>query len=137
MYLIDANIVLEVLYKLERWQEAANFLNKVKRGEITAYMLHFTIHAISAILGKPAPVSRFIREITTWRGLGIIETSLEEEFAASENAINIGLDFDDALHYYAAKKRKLTIVSYHKDFDRTDLDRKEPKDVSSHRKPIE
>lgn len=66
--------------------------------------------------------------------MGIIETSLEEEFAASEKAMHIGLDFDDALHYYAAKKRKLIIVSYDKDFDKTDLARREPRDVSNHSK---
>jgi len=40
MYLIDANVVLEVLYKRGRWRESYNFLNAVKNGYISAYMLH-------------------------------------------------------------------------------------------------
>ncbi|GBC71103.1 hypothetical protein HRbin02_00881 [Candidatus Calditenuaceae archaeon HR02] len=126
MYLIDANVILEVLYKRERWQQTASFLERVKKGEETAYILHFTVHAISAILGEPELVSKLIIEISSWRGLGIISTSLDEELAAAEKAIRIGLDFDDGLHYYAAKKRGLTIISYDRDFDNTDIKRLEP-----------
>jgi len=126
MYLIDANVILEVLYKRGRWRRAASLLRKVKNGEATAYILHFTVHGISAVLGKPELVSRLVREMLTWRGLGIIETSLDEELAAAEKAVHMGLDFDDGLHYYAAKKRGLTIVSYDKDFDATDVKRVEP-----------
>lgn len=126
MYLIDANIILEVLYKRERWQQAASFLERVKKGEATAYILHFTIHGISAILGKPELVSKLIAEVSSWRGLQVIATSLDEELAAAEKAVNMGLDFDDGLQYYAAKKRGLTIISYDEDFDKTDIKRKEP-----------
>lgn len=59
-------------------------------------------------------------------GLEVIATSLDEELAASEKAIHIGLDFDDGLQYYVAMKRWLTIVSYDGDFDNTDIKRLEP-----------
>ncbi|BAJ50787.1 conserved hypothetical protein [Candidatus Caldarchaeum subterraneum] len=126
MYLIDANVILEVLYKREKWQKAASFLERVKKGETTAYILHFTLHGISVILGKPELVSKLIIEISSWRGLGVIATSLDEELAAAEKAIHIGLDFDDGLQYYVAKKRGLTIMSYDSDFDNTDIKRIEP-----------
>ncbi|MEM0348864.1 MAG: PIN domain-containing protein [Candidatus Caldarchaeum sp.] len=126
MYLIDANILLEVLYKREKWQQAASFLERVKKGEETAYILHFTLHGISAILGKPELVSKLIAEVSSWRGLQVIATSLDEELAAAEKAVNMGLDFDDGLQYYAAKKRGLTIISYDEDFDKTDIKKIEP-----------
>ena len=63
MYLIDANVVLEVLYKRDRWRESYKFLNAVKNGYISAYMLHFTIHDISAILGKPGLEAKFLAKI--------------------------------------------------------------------------
>ena len=94
MHLINADIILEFLYKREKWRQAADFLNKVKSGETTAYILLLTIHSISAILGKPELISKLIREILTWRGLGIIATNLDEELAAAEKAEHIGLDFD-------------------------------------------
>jgi len=129
MYLIDANIFLELLYKRNKWRECYDFLNKVKTGNIKSYVLHFTLHGISAILGDPKLVSRFLSEIVTWRGLTIIDLSIDEEILASELANSIGLDFDDGLQYYYAKKAGLQIVSFDRDFDKTDVKRIEPKDV--------
>ncbi len=126
MYLIDANIILEVLYKRKRWKESLNFLNAVKKGSISAYILHFTLHGISAILGKPALVSKFLAEILSWRGLSIVNLSVDEELAAAEIAEKVGLDFDDGLHYYLARKMRVPIVSFDKDFDKTDVRRLEP-----------
>lgn len=130
MYLIDGNVILEVLYKRSRWKEAYRFLNAVKRGDISAYILHFTIHGISAILGKPDLVSRFLSEIRLWRGLVIVDLSVDEELSAAELADRVGLDFDDGLQYYFAKKRRVPIVSFDKDFDRTDIERLEPGQVA-------
>ncbi|MGC9153109.1 MAG: type II toxin-antitoxin system VapC family toxin [Vulcanisaeta sp.] len=131
MYLIDANIFLEVLYRRSRWRECYEFLNKVKAGHIKAYVLRFTIHGISAVLGKPDLVARFLSEIVTWRGLVIIDLPLEEEVMAAELAAKVDLDFDDGLHYYYAKRMGLKIVSFDRDFDKTDIERLEPKDVKT------
>ena len=129
MYLIDANIILELLYKRSRWKESYKFLNKIKAGEVRAYMLHFTLYGISAILGKPELVSHFLSEILTWRGLTIVDLPIEEELMASELARKIGLDFDDGLQYYYAKKAGTQIVSFDKDFDKTDVRRVEPREI--------
>lgn len=131
MYLIDANIILEILYKRARWIECYEFLNKVKAGDLRSYILHFTIHGISTILGKPKLVLKLLSEITKWNGLTIVDLSLEEELIASEMADKVGLDFDDGLQYYYAKKAGLQIVSFDEDFDKTDAKRVEPKDIES------
>jgi predicted nucleic acid-binding protein len=129
MYLVDANVFLEVLYRRDRWAECYEFLNRVKRGDIRAYVLHFTIHAVSAILGKPDLVSKYLSELSTWRGLVIIDSPIDEEVMASELASRVGLDFDDGLHYYYVKKMGLRLVSFDKDFDKTGIERLEPHDV--------
>lgn len=121
---------LELLYKRDRWRECRDFLNKVKAGAIKSHVLHFTLHGISAILGDPKLVSRFLSEIATWRGLTVIDLSIDEEVVASELANSVGLDFDDGLQYYYAKKAGLQIVSFDRDFDKTDVKRVEPKDIS-------
>ena len=126
MYLVDANVFLEVLYKRDKWVESYEFLNRVKEGAIRAYTLHFTIHAVSAILGKPDLVSKFLSEVSTWRGLTIIDSRIDDEVMAAELASRVGLDFDDGLHYYYAKKLGLKLVSFDKDFDRVDVERLEP-----------
>lgn len=43
--------------------------------------------------------------------------------------VNHNLDFDDKLHYYLAKKKKLQLISYDTDFDKTDLKRLTPKEA--------
>ena len=129
MYLIDANRILEVLYKRSRWVESYRLLNLIKEGSIKAYILHFTIHGISAILGEPDLVAKFISEILSWKGLTIADLSLEEELLASKIAGDIGLDFDDGLQYYFAKSKNIPIVSFDKDFDKTDVKRLEPHDI--------
>jgi predicted nucleic acid-binding protein len=96
---------------------------------IKSHVLHFTLHGISAILGDPKLVSRFLSEITTWRGLTVVDVPIDEEIVASELANSVGLDFDDGLQYYYAKKAGLQIVSFDRDFDKTDVKRVEPKDV--------
>ncbi len=45
---------------------------------------------------------------------------------ACELASRVGLDFDDGLQYYYAKKLGASIISFDKDFDKTDLKRLEP-----------
>jgi len=129
LYLIDANILLKVLYKRSKWEESYKLLNAVKEGSIRAYMLHFTIHGISAILGNPTLVAELLSELLSWKGLTIVDLSLEEELAACGMAESIGLDFDDGLHYYFAKSRSIPIVSFDKDFDKTDIERLEPHEV--------
>jgi len=122
-------VLLELLYKRDRWEECRDFLNKVKAGAVKSHVLHFTLHGVSAILGDPKLVSRFLSEITTWRGLTVVDLPIEEEVVASDLASSLGLDFDDGLQYYYAKKAGLRIVSFDRDFDRTDVERVEPKDV--------
>ena len=129
MYLIDANVVLEVLYKRGRWRESYKLLNAVKKGSLSAYMLHFAVHGISAILGKSSLVAKFLLELLTWKGLIVADLSLEEEQTAAELAEKIGLDFDDGLHYYFAKRRNIPIISFDKDFDETDIQRLKPHEV--------
>jgi predicted nucleic acid-binding protein len=87
------------------------------------------LHGISAILGKPEIVVKFLSEILSWRGLYIVDLSLEEEIIASEQAIKLNLDFDDGLQYYYANKAGIKIISFDKDFDKTNIQRIEPKDV--------
>ncbi|WP_243671278.1 PIN domain-containing protein [Vulcanisaeta sp. JCM 16161] len=122
---------MEVLYRRGRWRECCEFLNKVKAGHIKAYVPRFTIHGISAILGKPDLVARFLSEVMTWRDLAIIDLPLEEEIVAAELAAKVNLDFDDCLHYYYAKRMGLKIVSFDRDFDKTGIERLEPKDVKT------
>ncbi|RFA93516.1 PIN domain nuclease [Pyrobaculum aerophilum] len=119
----------ELLYKRQKWVEPYRFLERVKSGNIRGYVLQFAVHGISAILARPDLVEAFLSEIATWRGLEIVKSNMEEEIEAARAAAKVGLDFDDGLHYYYAKKLGVPIVSFDKDFDKTDLKRLEPGEV--------
>jgi len=84
---------------------------------------------LSAILGKPELVLKFLSEMIIWRGLIIVDSSTEDEIMACELASKVGLDFDDGLQYFYAKRLGVDIVSLDKDFDKTDLRRLEPIDI--------
>nr|WP_243666302.1 PIN domain-containing protein [Vulcanisaeta sp. JCM 16159] len=58
-----------------------------------------------------------------------MDSPVDEEAMAAELAFKVGLDFDDGLHYYYAKKMGLKLISFDKDFDKTDIERLEPHDV--------
>jgi len=89
----------------------------------------FTIHAIEVTLNDSALILAFLRNVEGSLGLVVYETGIEDEMAASMLMDKVKLDFDDALHYYLAKKLGVkAIVSYDKHFDKVDVKRKEPSD---------
>ena len=67
-------------------------------------------------------------EVAIWKGLIIVDLTLEE-LTATSLAERIGLDSDDGLQYYFAVKKKAPIISFDKDFDKTDVERLEPHEV--------
>ena len=131
MYLIDTNIFLELLLNGKNAKECEKFLEKVSKGEIKAIVSSFTLHAVEAFLGKNhKAIQLFVRNILNSEGLKVYSTTLEEELEASVIAEKIGLDFDDGLQYFIAKKLQVkAIVSFDRHFDKTDLKKVTPKQV--------
>jgi len=126
MILVDANIFLELFLGQEKAEDCEKFLQKVSNGELEAVVSKFTVHAIEAVLNKSELILAFLRNIQDLLGLNVYDTSTEDEMAASMLMDKIKLDFDDAVHYYLAKKLGVeAVVSYDKHFDKTDLKRKE------------
>jgi len=71
--------------------------------------------------GELRLASRILRELASWRGLSVTDLPLEEEALAADLAEKVGLDFDDGLHYYAAKKLEAAIDGYDGDFEGLDV----------------
>ena len=132
MYLIDTNIFLELLLDRERREECEKFLSKVENGEIIGFITSFSLHSIAIILEKLKGLQayrKFLEVILNFEGLIIYSTTPKDEIEICEIAKKFNLTFDDALHYYVARQFNLTLVSFDKDFDRTDIKRKEPKEI--------
>ncbi|MEM3501829.1 MAG: type II toxin-antitoxin system VapC family toxin [Candidatus Bathyarchaeia archaeon] len=84
-------------------------------------MSKFTVHASETTLNESMSILTFLRNVQNLLGLDVHETRVEEEAAASVLMNKVKLDFDDALHYFTAKKLGVeAIVSYDRHFDTVD-----------------
>jgi predicted nucleic acid-binding protein len=128
LILLDTNIFLELLLGQRRATECENLL--ISKGQTEATVTHFTVHAVEAVLGDESSLAAFLRNLEHSVGLYIYETNLSEEMAAALMSEKIGLDFDDTLQYYVAKKLGVdAVVSFDEHFDKVDLRRVEPRDL--------
>jgi len=135
LILIDTNIFLEVALAQERSEECKMLLNAISKGDLEATVTHFTIHAMAAILGKGSRLVEFLRNVEGSEGLNVYTTSISEEMSVALMADGIGIDFDDTLQYFVAKKIGAdSIASFDKHFDGLDLPRIEPRDALNFRR---
>ena len=101
VYLVDTNIILELLLEQEKAKDVFTFLHKTDSSLI--YITEFSLYSIGIALLRLNKTKLFIK----W----------------------INLDFDDAYQYAVAEKYNLQIISFDKDFDRTEKGRKEPAEI--------
>jgi predicted nucleic acid-binding protein len=109
--------------------ESRALLQAVEQGRREAYMTSFSLHSVEVILDrlqKQATLERFLLRVAAAQGLTVYPTSVEEEQAAVGVTRKFPLDFDDALQYHVCATLGLTLVSFDRDFDSTDIKRKEP-----------
>jgi predicted nucleic acid-binding protein len=118
-YLIDTNVFLELLLNRAFKNDCARLLKEIEIGNLEAYVSSFSIHSIEVILSnfnKQKELKIFLSSIIDFEGLIVYATNLEEELEIIEE-MKKGLDFDDALQSFIAKKLKASIVSFDKHFD--------------------
>lgn len=129
MYLADTNIFLEALLEQKRSDEVEEFLQSVDLD--TIFITDFSLHSIGIVLfnrGKYASFTSFLEDIIVG-GIHILSLSLEDLKTLNLLVQKFNLDFDDAYQYAVAEKYNLQIVSFDRDFDQTDMERKEPTEV--------
>jgi hypothetical protein len=126
----DANIFLEVLLDQTRAEEVTNLLSAGNQHHF--FLSDFTLHSIGVLLFRHKlheTYQQFIKDIIFTSGFAIVSLSPGEMFLVAQASKNFNIDFDDAYQYAAASKQNLVMVSFDKDFDKTDLKRKEPADI--------
>lgn len=129
-YLVDTNILLEILLSQARSQESADFLNTVPPQEVV--VSDFTLYSIGIRLFRHQAYityERLVDDLFNNRGFHLARMPLELHAQIAQTAQQLHLDFDDAYQYALAELYNLTIVSFDTDFDRTPRGRREPKDV--------
>ena len=130
MYLIDTNILLELLLDQERADEAESFL--LENSTTDLYITEYSLYSMGIIMfhrGLYNPFWDFLSDLM--KQVDILNISVQEMKSIGESAQTFNLDFDDAYQYAVAKKHDLEIVSFDSDFDRTDLGRLTPEQLTA------
>jgi len=95
------------------------------------YMTDLSLHSIGIILfrlGKYESFTTFLEDMVI-DGIEILSAAPEDLTLLHRTAEKYNLDFDDAYQYMLAEKHQLQIISFEKDFDETELGRKEPSEL--------
>jgi len=131
VYLIDISIFLELFLDQQKADSCEELLGQILEGNVNAVVPKFSVHAVEGVLAdNPRVVGRFLESIGSSINIEIVKTNLSEEREIAEVSQNISLGFDDALQYSVAKRENVeAIISFDSDFDKTDLERKEPEEV--------
>jgi len=127
MYLVDTNIFLEVMLKQEKAPVVKDFFNRADMSSlaISDFSL-FSIGIIFAREKKPEPFLKLVNDDIRNSGITLVSLHLEDFSTIFEYAEKYRFDFDDAYQYAIAERNGLSIVSYDRDFDRTEKGRVVP-----------
>jgi len=129
MFLLDTNIFLEVLLEQEKANEVKAFFQNTNLHDIN--LSDLALHSIGIILyrfKKFELFEMFVNDVIL-NGAKIASLNPRELLEMNHSMVNFNLDFDDAYQYQIAKGSGFQIISFDKDFDKTDLKRKEPLEV--------
>lgn len=127
MFLLDTNIWLERLLGQEQAEIAAELLDALSPSDIC--MTDFTLHSIGVIcnrLKQRDVFVKFVDDVLIDTGVVLVSIPANKMKRVVEIMDRFRLDFDDAYQYVAAEIEDATIVSFDKDFDKTEQGRLTP-----------
>jgi predicted nucleic acid-binding protein len=130
MYLLDTNIFLEYILRRSRVEEVRDFFRRANLSAL--HISDFSLHTIGVIYlreHKSRKFLTFVHEDIIASGIRVISLTTDNFSKITEAANRFHLDFDDAYQYAVAERYGLSIVSFDKDFDRTEKGRLEPQDL--------
>lgn len=130
MYLMDSNILLELLLEREKAAEVKRFLTDTPPQQLHLSEFSFNSLGLFLLQQKKADVFlKFIVDVLEGTGVHILRLLPMDMSRLVSNARQFSLDFDDAYQYTLAEKNNLTLLSFDKDFDRTKRGRKTPSEI--------
>jgi hypothetical protein len=130
MYLIDTNIFLEYILRRSRVQEVKDFFSRADLSQV--HMSDFSLHTLGVIYlreHKFLEFLTFVNEDIIASGIHVLALAPDDFSKITNAAGQFHLDFDDAYQYAVAERYDLSIVSFDKDFDRTDKGRVMPEEL--------
>ena len=130
MYLLDTNIVLELLLDQDRADEVAAFLHRMDKSRLC--VSDFSLFSVGIHLfrrGMPDVFADVLQDFFMDAGIQLARLDVGEMATVAATARSQSLDFDDAYQYACADSRGMTIVSFDADFDGTARGRSTPGEV--------
>lgn len=130
MFLLDTNIWLERLLGQEQTEVVAKLLDQLSPSDMC--MTDFTLHSIGVIcnrLKQRDVFIKFVDDVLIDADVALVSIPSNKMKRVVEIMDRYNLDFDDAYQYIAAELQKATIVSFDKDFDKTEQGRMTPTQV--------
>ena len=130
MYLLDTNIILELLLDQEKADEVERFLRNTPPASL--HLSEFALYSLGVVLFRHKMHDTFlqsVKDLLVTGGIRLVRLVVEDMQDIAHAARRFNLDFDDAYQYTAAEKYGLTIVSFDADFDRTEQGRKTPGEI--------
>ncbi len=122
MYLVDTNVWIELFLNQEKSLKVSRFLTKTDTSLIS--ISGFSLYSIGVILSrlKKLDVLRnFLDDVITLGHVNVLYVKPEEIFHLIDIQKEFAIDFDDSYQYFISKKYNLTLVSFDKDFKKTDI----------------
>jgi predicted nucleic acid-binding protein len=116
MFLVDTNILLEILLKQGKRKKCRKFLDD-NIGNI--HITDFALHSIGLILfryNKEDSFKKFVGDFMPHARILSLPPELYGDIVDIRK--NLNLDFDDAYQYMIAKYYELKIVTMDKDFEK-------------------
>lgn len=122
MYLLDANIFLELLLDQKNAEDCALLLKKIEEEKVEGLISDFHLDTVLVIMehykSPPDDMRKFILVLNTLKGLRIYHLTLSDRVEATEYMEKLRLKYDDALAVQVMKRFDTKqIVSYDKHFN--------------------
>ena len=130
VYLLDNNIILELLLDQDHADRVAAFLNQAAPDSL--HISEFSLYSLGVILLRLKRFDLFLRSVKDLflsEVIGLLRLGVEDMAKITQVAQTFGLDFDDSYQYVAAEKFNLELLSFDRDFDRTPRGRKTLEEV--------
>jgi predicted nucleic acid-binding protein len=130
MYLVDTNLIAEILLRQAKAEEVKRFLESTAPEDL--FLTEFSLYSLGIILLRRKMHDTFLRavdDLLLTGGIRLVRLGLEDMEDLVHAARRFDLDFDDAYQYVAAEKYNLDLVSFDSDFDHTERGRKTPAGV--------
>ncbi|MBI1746118.1 MAG: type II toxin-antitoxin system VapC family toxin [Acidobacteria bacterium] len=130
MYLLDTNVWLERLLGQQRSEEVRQLLEHIPLDRL--FITDFSVHSIGVILyrvDRLEALKLFVQDVFIDGAVVLVRLDPEDTQRLLEVINQYKLDFDDAYQYVASEKYHLTLISFDRDYDRTERQKKTPSEI--------